>query len=250
MAQHTVAAGETLDSIAAQYGLLKATLLAFNPQLGASPPVGQAILVPPVNGIAVDAASGETWQTLAERYGTRADVLFEINGCQAAVPSRVFIPGRNQVPGAAGNQPAAASSQQLSGYPLATAAPIILSYGWQPHPERDELFFNSGIALTAQPGSQALAVADGTVAFAGDQGDTGSLIVINHQQGLQTRYANLAGVAVAVGDRVQQGSPLGTVRENGATGSFLYFEVRTNSQSGWVAQDPLQYVPALNREVD
>ncbi|MEM9164996.1 MAG: LysM peptidoglycan-binding domain-containing protein, partial [Cyanobacteria bacterium P01_F01_bin.4] len=47
---HTVTAGETLESIANEYGLLSATLLRFNPN-GAR--AGQSISVPPFDGIAV-----------------------------------------------------------------------------------------------------------------------------------------------------------------------------------------------------
>ncbi|MEO1403785.1 MAG: M23 family metallopeptidase [Cyanobacteria bacterium J06635_1] len=240
---HTVTEGETLESIANEYGLLSATLLRFNPN-GAR--VGQSISVPPFDGIAVEATPGQTWSAVAEQYQASADVLFEINGCQATVPNQIFIPGRNRVLGISSTTQ---TTQQLPGYPLPESAPIVLSYGWQPHPTRDEIIFNSGIALTAAPGTSVITVADGTVAFAGPQADSGSadngnLVVVNHRQGLQTRYANLDELTVSVGDTVRQDDSLGTVRGIEAD-SFVYFEVRTNSELGWVAQDPAQYMPAL-----
>ncbi|MEO0458978.1 MAG: M23 family metallopeptidase [Cyanobacteria bacterium P01_A01_bin.114] len=235
---HSVTEGETLESIAEDYGLLSATLLRFNPE-GVS--VGQSVSVPPFDGISVEAAAGQTWQAVAERYGVGADILFEVNGCQATVPSQIFIPGRNRVLGISA---ASQSSQQLPGYPLPEQAPVVVSYGWQPHPTRDEIVFNSGIALTATPGTSVTVVADGTVAFAGPQAEYGNLIVVNHSEGIQTRYANLDELTVGVGETVRQGSSLGTVRGVEAD-SFIYFEVRTNSALGWVAQDPSQYLPAL-----
>ncbi|MEM9907312.1 MAG: M23 family metallopeptidase [Cyanobacteria bacterium P01_D01_bin.44] len=243
MVSHTVTDGETLESIANEYGLLSATLLRFNPDGAVA---GQSISVPPFDGIVVESTAGQTWSDLSAQYQASADVLFEINGCQTTVPNQVFIPGRNRVLGISSTSQ---TTQQLTGYPLPEPAPIVLSYGWQPHPTRDEIVFNSGIALTAAPGTSVITVADGTVAFAGPQADSGSadngnLVVVNHRQGLQTRYANLDELTVSVGETVRQGSSLGTVRGI-ESDSFMYFEVRTNSELGWVAQDPSQYLPAL-----
>jgi murein DD-endopeptidase MepM/ murein hydrolase activator NlpD len=240
--RHQVRQGETLAAIAASYDLLPETLRRMNPSLGAAVSVGQAIMIPPFNGFPVATGAGQTWQTLAERYGVRADVLFEINGCQARVPNRIFIPGASQ-----GGQLARSQPAQLTGYPLSTEAPVILSYGWQPHPVRDEMVFNSGIALGANPGTVVLAADAGTVAFVGAQEGYGNLVVINHRQGLQTRYGNLGEISVALGQPVRVGDSLGTVGGSERTaGSFLYFEVRINSQQGWVAQNPRQYIPALD----
>jgi murein DD-endopeptidase MepM/ murein hydrolase activator NlpD len=246
--QHRVAPGETLEQIASKYSLLPTTLMGMNPSLrnGTPPTVGQTLQVPPFNGIAVDAPRGTTWQILAQQYRVTADVLFEANGCPAAVPNRVFIPGANWFPGfnaTSANQ----STTLLSGYPLAATAPVLISYGWQPHPYRDEVVFNSGIALLAPPGAQVLVVGDGTVAFAGRQGEYGNLVVVNHAQGLQTRYANLGEISVSVGQNVSLGEQMGRVDTNSESPAttFLYFEVRTSSDMGWVARDPRQFVPAL-----
>jgi murein DD-endopeptidase MepM/ murein hydrolase activator NlpD len=249
--QHRVAPGETLAQIASQYSLLPTTLMGINPALrnGAAPTVGQMLQIPPFNGIAVDVSQGSTWQTLAEQYRVGADVLFEANGCQATVPRRIFIPGANWFPGFNATT-ASQSTNLLRGYPLPATAPVLISYGWQPHPYRDEVVFNSGIALLAPPGSQVLAVGDGTVAFTGPQGEYGNLVVVNHAQGLQTRYANLGEISVSVGQNVSVGEQLGRVDTNSEAPAttFLYFEVRTSSDMGWVARDPRQFVPALEQQ--
>ena len=80
------------------------------------------------------------------------------------------------------------------------------------------------------------------MAFAGEQ-DAGKLVVINHSQGLQTRYAQLDTIAVKAGQQVQAGTELGTV--GAAQTPYLNFQVRSNSRLGWVAQDPAAYIPAL-----
>lgn len=231
---HRTEAGESMGTVAAQYGLLPTTLVAMNPTIPAQGvlPVGQVVAVPPFNGTVVQVDNGQTWQSLAERHGIRADVLFEVNGCPGQVPRQVFIPG--------GNARIAAVTPVVLGYPLPAPAAVVLSYGWQPHPQRDELVFNSGIALAAAPNTEVRAAADGTVAFVGNQNGA-VMLVLNHSDGLQTRYGNLAAVDLAVGAQVNKNSTLGAVAGD-LKDSFVYFEVRTNSTEGWIARDPGQYL--------
>lgn len=246
--RHSVQAGETLDAIAQQNNLVTATLLRLNPNLPEGRlPVGQEIVVPPYNGIVVTVPQGRTWDQVAAQYESRADVLFEINGCQAAVPERIFIPGLNWLTRlAAGPAANSRASNPLKGYPLPQEAEILTAYGWQPDPATQKLVFNTGVTLAVNPGTPALVVGEGTVAFAGEDAVYGNLVVVNHQQGLQTRYANLASVSVSVGQNVKQGTPLGFVADYDASEtSFLFFEVRLNSDLGWIAQDPQDYIPAL-----
>ncbi len=237
---HRINAGETLATVAAQYGLLPATLAAMNGNLSTQGalPVGRVIEIPPFNGRVVQVGAGQTWQSLAERHETRADLLFEVNGCPSSLPNRVFIPGGNR------RIIATAPAAVDLGFPLPDSTRLVLNYGWQPHPQRDELVFNSGIAWAATPGTMVMSAAEGIVAFVGEANGT-LMLVVNHRNGLQTRYGNLSQTDFAVGDAVSEGSNLGTVAGS-ATESFLYFEVRTNSAEGWVARDPGQYLAELD----
>lgn len=234
--RHRTGTGESLSSIASAYNLLPATLATMNPTLpsGTGLPPGTIVSVPPFNGTVVQASAGQTWQGLAERYGSRADLLFEINGCPTALPSQVFIPTSNRL--------AASTAPAPLAYPLSEPAPVVLSYGWQPHPQRDELVFNSGIALATAAGTEVKVAAEGTVAFVGETNGA-VMVVVNHRNGLQTRYGNLDNVSLTVGTAVPVGSRLGTVV--GAAQSFVYFEVRTNSNEGWIARDPGLYLSEL-----
>ena len=238
---HTVAPGETLESIARQYNLIPATLMGMNPPLRRGfAPVGSAIAIPPYNGIRVEVPAGWTWQKLAEVYKVRADVLFEVNGCLLN-PQIVFVPGVNWSPGTS-NTP---GLSPLQGYPLATVTQEGLGYGWQLHPVRSQVFFHSGLDLLAPSGTKVLVVGPGIVAFAGNQGTYGNLVVVNHQAGKQTRYAHLDSITVKVGQKVKQGDVLGTVGMTGKPDivqSHLHFEVRYNSNLGWVAEDPESYL--------
>ncbi len=242
--RHQATSGETLETIATRYNLRPDTLTRFNsglnPSASAAVPAGSEVVIPPFDGQVVAAVPGDSWQTLAERHSSRADLLFEVNGCTAEVPSRVFIPGASSFAVAADSS---AIAPQLPGYPLAQPATIQLSYGWQPHPSRDEVVFNSGLAFAVPAPTEVKAVGAGIVAFVGEREGYGRLLVINHEQGLQTRYANLSEISVSVGQRVSAGVTVGKVGNSDPT--YLYFEVRRNSPSGWVAQNPGDYLPAL-----
>ena len=236
--RHRTGAGESLSSIASAYNLLPATLATMNPSLpsGAGLPVGTVVSVPPFNGTVVQVSAGQTWQALAERHNTRADLLFEINGCPAALPQQVFIPTSSRLARSTAPAPLA--------YPLSEPATVVLSYGWQPHPQRDELVFNSGIALATTAGTAVNAAAEGTIAFVGETNGA-VMVVVNHRNGLQTRYGNLDNVSLTVGATVSAGSQLGTVVGADSAQSFVYFEVRTNSNEGWIARDPGLYLSEL-----
>jgi len=237
---HKVVAGETLESIAAQYNLVPATLTNLNPGLkeGVTPSVGSEVLIPPFNGIRIQVPAGSSWKDLATAYGVRAELLFEVNGCKTQPQQLVFLPGVNW--SEEGNQPKD-NYTGFAGYPLPSVAPVGLSYGWQQNSGDEQVEFHPGIDLVADIGTPVLSVDAGTVAFAGEQGNYGNLVVVNHQGGRQSRYAHLASVMAKVGQQVQSGDTLGTVGNTGVpdiSQPHLHFEVRYNSSLGWVAQDP------------
>lgn len=239
LTQHKIAPGETVESIAKRYDLTPETLIALNPVLKEqSQPVGREILIPPFNGIRVQPPAGSSWEDVATAYGVRVDALYEANGCQPQPAQEVFVPGVNW---SANRQPTVERYTGFIGYPLPTTASVGLSYGWHQNPKTGQARFHSGIDLLASFGTAVLSVEEGTVAYAGEQGGYGNLVVVNHEGGRQTRYAHLEKVSVRTGQQVKLGEALGTV---GSTGRpdikkpHLHFEVRFNSPQGWVAQDP------------
>jgi len=247
---HVIAPGENLSTLARRYNLIPATLMGMNPALRqGKAPVGARIVIPPYNGIQVRIPPGQRLKDVAAAYKVRPDVLFEVNGCQAS-PTVVFLPGVNWSPIAATRgtvfprvQPA---GDRFDRYPLPAVAPIALGYGWRIHPVTGQVAFHSGVDLEAATGTPVMAVANGTVAFAGTQGTYGNLVVVNHTGGRQTRYAQLASISVSAGQKIQQGTPLGTVGATGlVTRPHLHFEMRANSSVGWVAQDPTAHLKTM-----
>ncbi|GAA6621283.1 peptidoglycan DD-metalloendopeptidase family protein [Scytonema sp. NUACC26] len=244
--RHTVVAGETLASIAQRYNLTPTTIIAMNPALQNSKvSVGSEIQIPPYNGIVVEVPRGQTWRQIAARYKIRPDALFEANGCQKN-PRVVFVPSKRSPDSVITDTPNSnLTPSKLLGYPLPEPAKVLVSYGWQTSPTNGDVFFHSGIDLSAEKGTPVQAIGDGTVAFAKEQGTYGNLVIINHSGGLQSRYAHLDSIKVSVGQSVKKGDLVGTV---GTTGkptlnqSHLHFEVRSSSSLGWKAQDPQAYL--------
>ncbi|NJR52657.1 MAG: peptidoglycan DD-metalloendopeptidase family protein [Leptolyngbyaceae cyanobacterium CSU_1_3] len=240
--RHTVKSGETIEGIARQYDLIPATLMGMNAVLrNGKAPIGATILIPPYNGIRVEVPSGQRLRDIAARYKVRPDVLFEVNGCQTS-PRVVFVPGVNWSPVSEGRSSVTkANPAVLKGYPLPANSTVLLGYGWYLPTGQGKPVFHSGIDLSAVIGSPVLAAGDGVVAFAASQGVYGNLVVINHQQGYQTRYAQLGSIKVKAGQTVNRGQSIATVGSTGtpsSNGPHLHFEVRSNSNLGWVAEDP------------
>ena len=89
-----------------------------------------------------------------------------------------------------------------------------------------------GLDIVAPIGTQVVAPAAGFVEVARRESDYGNLVVINHGNGLTTRYAHLKnGFEVHVGDHVTKGQLIGRVGITGrTTAAHLHYEVRQNDK--------------------
>ena len=96
-----------------------------------------------------------------------------------------------------------------------------------------------GIDLSNPKGTTIKAAADGLVTFAGYKNSFGKLVIIDHGNGMTTKYAHCDVITVNVGDVVSQGQKIGTVGRTGnATGNILHYEVLING----VNQNPINYL--------
>ena len=99
---------------------------------------------------------------------------------------------------------------------------------------------HEGIDLGCPVGSDVLAADGGTVTYAGYSGAYGYLVKIDHQNGMETRYAHNSQLLVSVGDKVYKGQHIAESGNTGrSTGPHLHFEIRVNG----AAQNPISYLP-------
>ncbi len=125
------------------------------------------------------------------------------------------------------------------GWPCPSSSRITSPYGYRIlFGVRD---FHTGIDIGAVHGSNICAAESGTVILAnyGWNGGYGNYIIINHGNGITTRYAHASQLYVTAGQSVSRGQVIAAVGTTGnSTGPHLHFEVRTNGSH----TNPLNYL--------
>jgi murein DD-endopeptidase MepM/ murein hydrolase activator NlpD len=110
-------------------------------------------------------------------------------------------------------------------------ARVSSGFGWRQDPLTGEASFHQGVDIAVAYGRDVKAAADGVVSFAGVQTGYGNTVVIDHQDGRQTRYAHLSQELVRPGEPVTEGQVLGKSGNSGrSTGPHLHFEVLVNGK--------------------
>lgn len=85
---------------------------------------------------------------------------------------------------------------------------------------------HQGTDIAAPHGTPILAAADGKVVFAGWEGGYGKLVVLDHGNGIKTKYGHCSQILVRSGQHVKQGAVIGKVGSTGnSTGPHLHYEV-------------------------
>jgi murein DD-endopeptidase MepM/ murein hydrolase activator NlpD len=153
--------------------------------------------------------------------GTRDN---EQMGCGALVVTRTFAVAVL----AAGGLTACASSTATRQDTIPTDWPVnpkqaSVSAAFGP---RGNGSWHQGIDLSAPKGTPVRATADGRVVVAERKGAWGRMVLIDHGNGYETRFAHLKRIKVERGEKVRRGEVVGTVGESGnATGPHLHYEV-------------------------
>ncbi len=102
---------------------------------------------------------------------------------------------------------------------------ITCNYGWH------KTYNHNGIDIDLRKGTPVYAAFDGIVRFANWQNGYGYVVVVRHENGLETLYAHLSKIKVKVGQVVNSGETVGLGGATGnATGNHLHFEVRLLSK--------------------
>lgn len=97
---------------------------------------------------------------------------------------------------------------------------------------------HKGIDVAAPTGTPIEAALSGTVYYSGVAKGYGKVVIINHDNDLQTIYAHCNELNVSTGEKVEQGQIIAKVGNTGdSTGPHLHFELKMNG----TAIDPFQY---------
>ncbi len=240
-AQHAVAEGEDLNSIAALYSLKTQTLISVN-QIRNVQAVKEGITleIPDRDGQLYTVREGDMLSTIARKYSANLGwkTLQELNGLKSenlSVGQRLFIPDT--------------SSQSL--IQMADIAPIqfqkpaqgtITALFGQPHknPATGITESLNGILIEGSPGSAVVAAAAGNVVSAGNEvKGRGKFVELSHEGGYRTTYTHLENVEVKIGMTLSKGEVIGSIGTSGTTYDkpTLFFSIE---QSG-IALDPSQF---------
>lgn len=116
---------------------------------------------------------------------------------------------------------------------------ITSAFGSRGSPFTGRREFHKGLDIKAKTGTTIQAPAKGVITFAGWHGAYGNTIVINHGNGITTRYAHMQKSVLKEGQTVGRGELIGYVGSTGrSTGSHLHYEVMLNG----VCVNPMQYI--------
>jgi LysM repeat protein len=187
---HDVQPGDSLESIAAQYGIPAETIIGYAPN------------------------------NLEFPYRLYPDTQIMVPGAVR----EVFVWTPPTLESVRGRGPGSGVAPLIVGtgtfvYPVGSRN--FTQYFWYGHP---------GIDIALPEGTGVVASDTGTVTFAGwNIYGFGNLIVVNHGNGYETFYAHLSGISVVPGQIVYQGNVIGSTGNTGnSSGPHIHFEVRIN----------------------
>jgi lipoprotein NlpD len=224
--RHQVQTGETAYSIARRYGVAPAALAEWNGlDAGLNVRAGQYLLIPvladsPAARPQIDAATTAPGQGSPTPTPPSAATPLPKNTPPAAAKETPETPESPDL----GKQATAVSKSRMS---APVGGSIIRDFNKGK---------NDGIDISASSGETVRAAAGGVVAAITEDTDNVPILVLRHDGGLLTVYANVDNLKVRKGDRVDRGQAVATVRASSSP--FLHFEVR----EGVEAVDPTPYL--------
>jgi len=243
--KYIVREGDTISGIASAFGLDQKSIIWANPDLQANPNrlrVGQELVIPPADGVLHTIQRGDTLLGIARQYGVTMNAILDSQYNPVLDPEALKVGEKIFVPG--GKMPIRQARKGMTRASLPADAPVGTgTLIWPVRGSISQRFSRKHPALdiAAPRGTPVVAADTGYVVRAGwtDVG-YGLMVVIDHNNGMQTLYAHLNEIFVEAGTAVTQGQTIGTVGATGrATGPHLHLEVIVDN----VRRNPLDYLP-------
>ncbi|MDU8929149.1 DUF5930 domain-containing protein [Alisedimentitalea sp. MJ-SS2] len=127
--------------------------------------------------------------------------------------------------------------------PVKSSFRFTSGFGYRRDPKTGGRRLHKGVDFAGPVGTPLYATADGVVVHASWSSGYGRLVKIQHEFGIETRYAHMNKIRVKVGQRVSRGQRIGDMGASGrVTGPHLHYEVRV----GGKAVNPMIYIKAAN----
>lgn len=217
--------GDTLSGVAKLFGVSKNTIIWANDLKSNTLTVGDTIVILPMTGIKHVVKKGDTVLSIAKKYKADADDIAKFNG--VAKDSELTVGDIILVP--EGELTIVSKNIKKVNHLITTLV------GWLMRPiqggrKTQNIHGHNGVDLANKVGTPVLASAGGRVILAksgGWNGGYGSMVIILHDNGVQTLYAHLSAVYASAGQTVTQGTVIGALGNTGhSTGPHLHFEVR------------------------
>ncbi len=236
---HVVKRGETIGQIAKKYGVEVSSITQVNPGTNTLT-LGQEILVPgatPISSVATTApvttkptATKAPVRVTTAQGEVRADIpLSRIKN--KAVDVYQELRNSETDTRAKPEDQTETAVKKVTKLLWPTDLHVINQYyGWA----------HTGVDLDGDYANAIYASEAGVVETAGwNNGGYGLQIVINHQNGMKTRYAHASKLFVKAGDTVKRGEVIAMVGTTGrSTGTHLHYEVYVNG----ARKNPLSYI--------
>ena len=244
--EYLVKDGDTLGTIAANFGLKVQTILWENnlTKLSLIRP-GQKLVILPTDGVSHKVVAADNLDKIAKRYKADKTKIIDFNNLaderDIQVGQILIIPEGQAYFSPPVSQPRLAPIQQIFEEPAEQPAPGKML--WPNGCHRITQYFSwrhTGVDIACVAGTPIRAADDGVVSQVLYQNTGyGHHVDIDHGGGKMTRYGHMTEIYVKPGQSVQRGQVLGLEGSTGAsTGPHLHFEVRFNNK----VYNPLNYI--------
>lgn len=229
---YEVKKGDTLSSIAKLFNVSKNTILWANDVKNGVISPGDTLVILPMTGIKHTIKKGDTVASIAKKYKADPDDVARYNGivkdASLSLGDILLVPaGEISIPVTAPTAKVAKKSilSKLATAPLGFfVRPLVGGIKTQ------GIHGHNAVDIGAKIGTPIVATASGRVIIAktgGYNGGYGNMVVIAHENNIQTLYAHMKELYVTPGQTVTQGQVIGVVGNTGkSTGSHLHIEVR------------------------
>lgn len=221
---HVVKYGDTLTSIAADFGIEPVWILWTNPEIRKNPhsiALGTELTVLPMRAVAHDVQDGETLAGIAEKYKARVEDIVGY-GPNGLAQGEAFQAGKRLI------VPEGESEITLPSPPkpiLPRSVPAwAVTNGGQPvvgsgdfHAAAFGRFTSGftrrhrGVDIANHTGTPIYAIDSGTVIIAGRWSWAGIAVKLDHGNGFSSLYAHMNSLAVSPGQSIQRGQVIGTI---------------------------------------